>query len=159
METVNAIDQVCLQGMLLKQIEQTNFLGQNLGFRLLLLQDLFIHILIYLLVSYRVDSKIDIITANLRLRLASNDVNLEPFEYFLFKTIQMLQKNSAPFLVSILKTSASIIKNYGILQGKTSTDLKNNIKYDKQAPHNHINNLEMIIVDRDKVIPLKDNIL
>lgn len=99
----------------------------------------------------------DIITANPGLRLARNDVNPEAFEHFLFEAIQTLQKHSAFFLISILKTFVGAVEDRRTFWGKTLADLENNIKYDKQAPHNHINNPEADIVDGDKVMPLGNN--
>ncbi len=145
-------------GGLLRQIEQADSLGRGPGFKHSLLQDPSIRALIHLLASCIVDSEIDIITANLGLRLASNDINLEALEHFSFEAIQMLQKNSALFLVSILKTSAGAMEDRRALWGKTLADLENNIEYDNQAPHNHINNPEAVTVDGDEVMSLGDDI-
>ncbi len=78
---------VFLRGVLLSQIEQANSLGRDFWFRCLLLQDPFICTLIHLLAPCIVDSEIDIITAKLRLRLASNDVNHKALEHFSFEAI------------------------------------------------------------------------
>lgn len=95
------------------------------------------------MVSYIINSKIDIITTKPKLKLASNDVNVKVFEHFLVEVIQTLQNNLAFFLVSILKTFTSAIDNYSTLGSKTLTDLENNIKYNKQAFNNHINTLKL----------------
>ncbi len=159
METANAMGWISLGGVFLSQIEQADSLGQGPGFRRSLLQDPSVRALIHLLTPCIVDSKMDIITANPRLSLVSNDINSEALEHFLFEAIQMLQENSAPFLVSILKTSTSTVENYCALWGKTFTDLENNIEYNKQALHNHINNPKAITVDGDEMMPLGDNML
>lgn len=41
--------------------------------------------------------------------------------------------------------------------GKIPIDLENNIQYDKQAPHNHINNPMLDTIDRDQVMLLRNN--
>lgn len=64
-----------LDGVLLSQIQLADFLGQSSGFRRLLFQDTSLCAVVKALAMCIVDSKIDIITANFRLRLASNDVN------------------------------------------------------------------------------------
>lgn len=45
------------------------------------------------------------------------------------------------------------------LWDKTPIDLENNIQYDKQVPHNHINNPKADAVDRNEVMSLKNNML
>lgn len=91
--------------------------------------------------SYIIDFEIDIITVNLELRLASNDINLKAFEHFLFEIIQTLQENSqALFLFQS-------IEKYCILQGETSTDLDINMEYNKQAFYNHKNNPKADTID------------
>lgn len=101
-----------------------------------------------------VNSKIDKIIANLGLRLANNNINSEAFEYFLFEIIQILHKNSVTFYISILKSSGGIMEDRRIFWGKIPIDIENNIEYNQQKPYNHINNLKTIIVDRDEVMPL-----
>lgn len=81
---------VSLVGVFLSQIKQANFLGQSSGFRRLLLQDPSIRALIYLLAPYIIGSKIDMITTNPRLWLASHDMNPEALKDFSFKIIQIL---------------------------------------------------------------------
>lgn len=49
------------------------------------------------------------------------------------------------------------MKDCCVFWGKISTNLENNIEYDKQAFHNNINNFEADIVHRDEVMPLRDN--
>ena len=50
------------------------------------------------------------------------------------------------------------MKDCYALKDKTPADQEIKIEYNKQAPHNHINNLEMVIIDNDKVRPLKENL-
>ena len=44
------------------------------------------------------------------------------------------------------------------LWDKTLADLENNIEYDKQALHNHINNPKVVTVNGNEVMLLGDNI-
>lgn len=81
------IDTLNLRSELLSQIEQANSLGRDPGLKRLLLQNISIYVLIHLLASYIVDFEMDIIIANLKLRFASNNINLE---HFLFEVIQIL---------------------------------------------------------------------
>lgn len=107
---------------------------------------------------YIVDFKINIITANFKLRLASNDISPKTLEYFSFEVIQILQQNLAPFFVSILKTFASALEDCRVFWDKTPADLENNIEYHKQTLHNYINKFVADIIDRDKVMQLGDDI-
>lgn len=104
-----------------------------------------------------IDSEIDIITANLGSRLANNEINLDTFEYFWFEAIQTLRKNLTFSLVLILKTSAGIVKDCFTVWGKTFSNLKNNIEYNEQAFCNYINNLETDSINKDEMMPLKNN--
>lgn len=157
MDTANAIGWVSLEGVLLSQIKQASSLARGPGFRCSLLQDPLSRALIYLLVPCIVDSEIDIISTNPGLRLVSNEVNPDAFKYFLFEAIQRIQENSAPFFVSILKTSAGIVENRCALWDKTPADLENNIEHEKQDPHNRTNNPQTDTVDGDEVMPLGDD--
>lgn len=88
--------------------------------------------MIHLLVLCLENCEIDIVTAKLGLILVGNDIDLKALEYSLFEAIQILQKNLALFLVSILlETHACAIENCHVLWGKTSTDQKKNIEYDE----------------------------
>lgn len=49
------------------------------------------------------------------------------------------------------------MENHCTLWGKTPTDLENNIEYNKQAPHNHINHPEVVTINIDEVMPLGDD--
>lgn len=84
MDIVYTLGWVFLREVLLRQIELMDFLGKGLEFRWLLVQDLSLHTLIQLLALCIVDSEIDLITFNRRLRLASNNVNPDIFDQFLF---------------------------------------------------------------------------
>lgn len=60
-------------------------------------------------------------------------------------------------LVLVLRITANVVQNCYTLWDKTSAKLENNIQYDKLAPHNYINNPKVVIVDKDKMISLGDN--
>lgn len=114
--------------------------------------------MIHLLVSCIVDSKIDIIIANPKFSFASNNIDLKTLEYFLFEVILTLYQNLVSFLDLILKTSASTMEDHCFFWNKPSADLENNIEYDKQALHNHVNNPNAVIVDGNVIMLLGDNI-
>lgn len=78
---------IFLREIYLSQIKQANFLNWSLRFKHLLLQDPFIYALIYLLVFYIMNSKINIIIINPKFKLTSNNINLKAFEYFSFEAI------------------------------------------------------------------------
>ncbi len=98
------------------------------------------------------------ICANLELRLASNDINLNTLKDFLFKNIEELQANSAPFLVSLMKTSAGI-RDRQAIWGRTLADLDSN---NDHKLNNDINGSDDADPNADpeedgEVIPLGDN--
>lgn len=54
-----------------------------------------------------IDTEMDVIDSNPKLQLASNDINPDVL-HFSFAGIHKIQRNCAPFLVSILETSAVV---------------------------------------------------
>ena len=52
------------------------------------------------------NTEIEAITSNYRLRLASIDVNPTTLDEFTFKTLDKIQQTSAPFLLFLLKIVA-----------------------------------------------------
>lgn len=149
---------VSLGGVLLSQIKLADSLRYDPGFRRSLLQNPFLWKLVQSLICYIVDIKIDTISANLELKLASNNINSDVFEDFMFKNIGELQANSAPFLVFLMKTSISV-RDRWVIWDKTPADLDLNNDY---KLNNNINGSDDVDsnVDPEKsgeVIPLGDN--
>ncbi len=100
----------------------------------------------------------DTISANLGLRLTSDNINPNALEDFSFKNIEELQANSAPFLVSLMKTSTGI-RDHRAIWGRTPTDLDPN---NDHKPDNDMNGSDDADPNADpkegdKVIPLGDN--
>lgn len=58
----------------------------------------------------------------------------------------MPYENLYTFSISMLKTSVNTMENCYIFWGKTVTDVKNLIKYDKQVFYNHIKWLDYITI-------------
>ncbi len=82
-----------------------------------------------------VDIEMDAIFANLKLRLASDNINPDTLEDFLFKNIEELEANSTPFLVSLIKISAGI-RDRQAIWGRTLANLDPN---NDHKPDNDIN--------------------
>ncbi len=107
-DIANTMGWASLGGVLLSQIELADSLGRGPGFRRSLLQDPLLRKLVQSLARCIVDIEIDAISVNLGLRLASDNINPDALDDFSFKNIEELQANSAPFLISLMKTSAGV---------------------------------------------------
>ncbi len=147
-----------LGGILLSQIELADSLGRGPRFKRFLLQDPFLRKLVQSLVRCSVNIEMDTISANLGFRLASNNINPNALEDFSFKNIEELQANSAPFLVSLMKTSADI-RDHRAIWDRTPADLDLNNDHE---PDNDMNDFDDADPNKDpeegsKVIPLGDN--
>ncbi len=158
MDTANTIGWASLGDVLLSQIKLANFLGYGPGFRHSLLQDPLLRKLVQLLARCIVNIEINAISANLELRLASDNINLNALEDFSFKNIKELQANSALFLISHMKISVGI-RDRQVIWDKTPADLDPNNDHE---PDNDMNGSDDVdpnadLEEGDEVIPLGDN--
>ena len=126
MDTTYAMGWAILSGILLSQIEVVDSFDRDPGFRQYLLQDPSLCAVIKALALCIIDTKMDVITANPKLRLASNNINPDAL-HFSFAGIHKIQKICTLFLVSILETSAGM-GDCRAIWCKTITDQRTDIE-------------------------------
>ena len=104
-----------------------------------------------------IDTKIDVITANPKLQLASNDINPDAF-HFLFAGIYKIQKICALFLVSILKTFATV-RDCRALWCKTIADQRTNIEdQDSENSKDLVDESDTDPIETRELLLLQNNI-
>lgn len=100
----------------------------------------------------------NIISTNLGLRMTNNNINPNILKDFLFKNIEELPVNLAPFLVSLIKISANVKDCQAILDRTTANlDLNNNHKPDNDINGSDDIDLNVDLEKCDEVISLGDN--
>ena len=160
MDIATIMGWVSLSDILLSQIELADCLKRGPKFRRFLLQDLLLWKLVQSLARYIVDIEIDAISANLGHRLASDKINFNALEDFLFKNIKKLQANSTLFFVFLLKTSAGV-QDCGAIWGGTPADLDLNNDHQLNNNMNSSNDADPNADSKEdgKMIQQRDNML
>ena len=92
-----------------------------------MLQDQLLRTVLKLLAPCIVNAKMEAITSNYRLRLASTDVNPATLDKFTFETLDRIQQTSAPFLSFLLKIATGA-GDRRTIWGKTPADLECNAR-------------------------------
>lgn len=157
MDITYTIGWATLDSILLSQIEVTDSLDRGPGFRQSLLYNSLLCAMIKALALYIIDTKMNVITVNPKLRLASNDINSDTF-YFSFTDIHKLQKTCAPFLVLILEISAGVGDCHAIWC-KTIADQRTDIEdQDSENSEDLIDESNIDLTETRKLLPLQDNI-